>query len=216
MSEDQELLARISQLAGMGQMCANLGYDPDRYLGHINLHKTQPSSPQAVDPGQTRSDLTKTSAIRGHTTWRPPRPAPYTARGRGASRRYPTSHSLVLRTESSRSPAVKSGGLEALQPTPAYVSKRGRHRQLINSLVLDRVTQQRKQAIEESRQRRVLMDDQRERQQMHQYMEGLGANQEGLAVQTPRTPNSTLHQIEVDGLTFQILKNGSKLTRIRG
>ncbi|KAL9051644.1 MAG: hypothetical protein Q9206_004632 [Seirophora lacunosa] len=110
-------------------------------------------------------------------------------------------------------PDDKFDGLEALQPTAAYVSKRGRHKQLINSSVLDKVMQQRKQAIEGSKQRKLLLNDQRERKRMQQYMEALAASQGSATVQTPRTPSSTIHHIKVNGLTFQILKNGSKLAR---
>ncbi|KAI4122304.1 MAG: hypothetical protein LQ338_005892 [Usnochroma carphineum] len=185
MSEDQELLARISQLAGQ-----------------INLHKAQPPSSQ---PG---TNIHRSRVTRGYATWKAPRQAPYSARKRGA-RRHPTSHSLVLSKESSQSPANKGAdGLGALQPTASYVSKQGRHRQLINSSVLDRVTQQRKQAIEESQQHKVLADDQRERQRMQQYMEGLDASQGSSTMRTSRTPSSKFHQIGLDGMTFQIMKKG--------
>lgn len=73
--------------------------------------------------------------------------------------------------------------------------------------------QQRKQAIEGSKQRKLLLNDQRERKRMQQYMEALAASQGSATVQTPRTPSSTIHHIKVNGLTFQILKNGSKLAR---
>lgn len=223
MSEDQDLLARIGQLAGAGHRCLNPCCHPDRYSGHINLHRAQPSSSQPADRDQTSSSTFGPQITRGHASWRPPRQAPYGTRGRGASRRYPTSHSLVLNRESSRSPAAKpsnsletSDGLGVLRPTSAYVSKRGRHNQLINASVLDKVTQQRKLAIEGSQQRKVLMDDQRERERMYQYMEGLDASKESSTGQIARTTSSRTHDIQVNGLTFQIQKNGSKLARVHG
>ncbi|KAI4201170.1 MAG: hypothetical protein LQ346_002224 [Caloplaca aetnensis] len=114
------------------------------------------------------------------------------------------------------SPATPDG-LGASQPAAAYVSKRGRHKQLINASILDKVTQQRKHAMEETQQRKVLIDDQKEQKRMSQYMEGLDASSGNPGGQPTRTPSgSTHHQIEVDGLHFQILKNGSKLARIHG
>lgn len=94
-----------------------------------------------------------------------------------------------------------------MQPAAAYVTKRGRHKQLINASVLDRVTLQRKQAIDDSQQRKLLATDQWERQRMYQYVETLEA--------LPTSSGST-HKIEIDGLKFQILKGGSKLARIPG
>ncbi|KAL8961371.1 MAG: hypothetical protein Q9193_002062 [Seirophora villosa] len=188
--------------------------------GHINLHKAQPSPISTADSDETKNHTTGPNTIGNNTSWRAARHAPYSGRGRGAPRRYPTSHSLVVNRENPPSPATKSSttsdkydGVEALQPTAAYISKRGRHKQLINSSVLDKVMQQRKQAIEDSKQRKLLLNDQRERKRMQQYMEALAASQGSAAVQTPRTPSSTIHHIEVNGLTFQILKNGSKLAR---
>ncbi|KAL8988345.1 MAG: hypothetical protein Q9177_002565 [Variospora cf. flavescens] len=73
--------------------------------------------------------------------------------------------------------------------------------------------QQRKQAIEGSKQRKILLNDQRERKRMQQYLEALDAGQGSAIVQMPQTTSNTIHQIEINGLTFQILKNGSKLAR---
>lgn len=97
--------------------------------------------------------------------------------------------------------------MDPLQPAAAYVTKRGRHKQLINASVLDKVTLQRKQAIDDSQHRKLLATDQWERQRMHQYVESLDA--------LPTASGST-HQIEIDGLKFQILKGGSKLARVPG
>ncbi|KAL9586286.1 MAG: hypothetical protein Q9212_001004 [Teloschistes hypoglaucus] len=195
MSEDQELLARIGQLAG-----------------HINLHKAQPSSSQTHSLSQTSHGASEIYFARGVGSPRP-RPAfhrTYQARGRA----YPRNHSLVLNNQNAQSSAAHSSsspattrGMDPLQPAAAYVTKRGRHKQLINASVLDRVTLQRKQAIDDSQQRKLLATDQWERQRMHQYVETLEA--------LPTSRGGT-HKIEIDGLKFQILKGGSKLARIPG
>ncbi|KAL8939725.1 MAG: hypothetical protein Q9216_003203 [Gyalolechia sp. 2 TL-2023] len=178
MSEDQDLLARISQLAG-----------------HINLHKSQPSAAEPSNCDPAANAAPGQYAARGQGTWRSPRQAPYRARGRGAPRRYPTNHSLVLNKGSSQLPSANAPATpdknEVLQPAAAYVSKRGRHKQLINSSVLDKVMQQRRQAIESSQHRKALVNDQRERRQMRHYLEGLHAGQsssnaQGTAVKAQR------------------------------
>ncbi|KAL8967858.1 MAG: hypothetical protein Q9197_005194 [Variospora fuerteventurae] len=77
----------------------------------------------------------------------------------------------------------------------------------------DDIPPQRKQAIEGSKQRKILLNDQRERKRMQQYLEALDAGQGSAIVQTPQTTSNTIHHIQINGLTFQILKNGSKLAR---
>lgn len=180
--------------------------------GHINLHKAQPSSSQTHPFSQTSHGTSERYLARGVGSSRP-RPAFHrTYQGRG--RAYPRNHSLVLNNQNAQSSAAHSSsspattkGVDPLQPAAAYVTKTGRHKQLINASVLDRVTLQRKQAIDDSQQRKLLATDQWERQRMHQYVETLEA--------LPTSSGST-HKIEIDGLKFEILKGGSKLARIPG
>ncbi|KAL8916841.1 MAG: hypothetical protein Q9208_008328 [Pyrenodesmia sp. 3 TL-2023] len=222
MSEDQELLARIGQLAGMDRRYLDAVTALIRHLGHINLHKAQPAPPPSVGEEATSSAF-RPQVTGGHASWKSPRPAPYEARARGAHRRHPTSHSLVLHREKSGPQAVNLAhasatpdGLEVSQPAAAYVSKRGRHKQLINASVLDKVTQQRKHAMEDTQQRKDLIDNQQDHQRVSQYKEALGARSGGASRQPTRAPSCSAHQINVDGLHFQVLKNGSKLARIHG
>ncbi|KAL8712444.1 MAG: hypothetical protein Q9220_003292 [cf. Caloplaca sp. 1 TL-2023] len=108
------------------------------------------------------------------------------------------------------------GGQENLSPGMAYVTKHGRHNQLINASVLEKVTQQRRQNMEESQHSKVLRQDQWERSQMHQYLESLSEDHTASDVQIQSAPGSKVHEIAVDGLTFQILNGGTKLGRIYG
>ncbi|KAL8849889.1 MAG: hypothetical protein Q9221_005155 [Calogaya cf. arnoldii] len=207
MSEDQELLARIGQLAGQ-----------------INLHKTQPSSYQNTVPEQPSPRPSGFAVSRGHAAWKPSRPAPYQlppGRGRGAYRPYNRNRSLVVNngTPQSSSPQtlespVSNSTNEAPQQAPAYVTTTGRHKQYINASVLAKVTEQRKRAIEESQQQKAQRHDQWERQRMHQYVAALDAEQhESIGQGYPHTSDGT-HEINIDGLSFQVLKGGSKLVRI--
>ncbi|KAL8669489.1 MAG: hypothetical protein Q9168_005923 [Polycauliona sp. 1 TL-2023] len=200
MSEDQELLARIGQLAG-----------------HINLHKThdQPS-PRPLG----------SSISRGNTAWKPPRPAPYQtapSRGRGAYRPYNRNKSLVVNSGNPARPSpgglespASVGNSESPQISPAYVTTTGRHKQYINAAVLVKVTEQRKRAIEETQQQKTQKHDQWERQRMHQYVAALDAERSKSVAQGSLSTSGKIHEIAIDGLRFQVLKDGSKLVRIFG
>ncbi|KAL8952950.1 MAG: hypothetical protein Q9222_001169 [Ikaeria aurantiellina] len=200
MSEDKDLLARIGQLAG-----------------HINLHKASPSTPhRSASESRVTKSFAPTSS-RNHALRRP------YGRGRGTYRRGPRNHSLILTNNRSvelqntdAATSDISDGRENLSPSAAYVTKHGRHNQLINASVFEKVTQQRKQNIEESQQSKVLRQDQWERSQMHQYLESLGGEHVASNTQKQSAPGGKVHEIAVDGLIFQILKGGTKLGRIYG
>ncbi|KAL8921247.1 MAG: hypothetical protein Q9172_004127 [Xanthocarpia lactea] len=207
MSEDQELLARIGQLAG-----------------HINLHKAHPSLSQNTIHEDPSKRSLGSPASRGHTSWRPPRPAPYQVaqgRGRGAYRPYNRNRSLVVNGAMSQPPAPQNLDSPATastieSPQPAYVTTTGRHKQYINASVLAKVTEQRKRAIEQSQQQKAQEHNQWERQRMHQYVAALDAQQNGSIAQGVPYSRGKTHEIKIDGLRFQVLKGGSKLVRIFG
>ncbi|KAL9036041.1 MAG: hypothetical protein Q9180_004526 [Flavoplaca navasiana] len=209
MSEDQELLARIGQLAGQ-----------------INLHKTQPSSPQTTALEQANARSSGSSVLRGHTAWKPQRPAPYQVapgRGRGAYRPYSRNRSLVVNSGAGHSPSPRSldpstsvSTDETPQTEATYVTTTGRHKQYINASVLAKVTEQRKRAIEESQQLKIQKHDQWERQRLQRYVAALDAVQSKLPAQGSHHTSGKTHEINIDGLRFQVLKGGSKLVRIFG
>ncbi|KAL8790829.1 MAG: hypothetical protein Q9213_000453 [Squamulea squamosa] len=203
MSENQDLLARIGQLAG-----------------HINLHKAQTPPSQST----THTRPSASSVARGHASWKPPRPAPYQmaqGRGRGAYRPYSRNRSLIMNNGRSQSPAPRAldssataPTTETPQPSAAYVTTTGRHKQYINASVLGKVTEQRKRAIQESQQYKAQQHDQWERQRMHQYVAALDAERNGSIPQGSSYSSGREHEIKIDGLSFQVLKGGSKLVRI--
>ncbi|KAI4278700.1 MAG: hypothetical protein LQ337_000809 [Flavoplaca oasis] len=209
MSEDQELLARIGQLAG-----------------HINLHKTQPSLSQTTAIEQANARSSGSSVLRGHTAWKPQRPAPYQiapGRGRGAYRPFSRNRSLVVNSGPGHSPPPRSldsstsvSTDETPQTAAAYVTTTGRHKQYINASVLAKVTEQRKRAIEESQQLKIQKHDQWERQRLQRYVAALDAEQSKSLAQGSQHTSGKSHEINIDGLRFQVLKGGSKLVRIFG
>ncbi|KAL8679631.1 MAG: hypothetical protein Q9186_004092 [Xanthomendoza sp. 1 TL-2023] len=209
MSEDQDLLARIGQLAG-----------------HINLHKAQSPSPQTITHEQTSTRSPRPSIVRGYASWRPPRPAPYhvaQGRGRGAHRPYSRNRSLVVKNTTSQSAVPQAsqstadtGTVRSSQSEATYVTTNGRHRQYINASILPKVTEQRKRAIEDSQHRKALTTDRWERQRMHQYLVTLDQQRDSSVTQESPQASSKVHEIMIEGLGFRVLKGGSKLARVYG
>ncbi|KAL8820344.1 MAG: hypothetical protein Q9223_001424 [Gallowayella weberi] len=209
MSEDQDLLARIGQLAG-----------------HINLHKAQSPSPQIATHERKTTTSTEPSIGRGYTSWRPPRPAPYhvaQGRGRGAYRPYNRNRSLVVNNATSQSPlsqaphpSESTSAVGSSQSETTYITTNGRHMQYINASILPKVTERRKRAIKESQHRKSLTNNRWERQRMHQYLVALDTKQAGSVTQGSPQASSKVHEIMIDGLSFQVLKGGSKLARVYG
>lgn len=226
MSEDQDLLARIGQLAGMINKACLIRMRTDCGAGHINLHKAQSPSSQTTTHEQTNTRSSGPSVARGTTAWRPPRPAPYQiaqGRGRGAYRPYGRNRSLVVNNVASPTQVPQTTDLSAITTTTgsaqsgaAYVTTNGRHRQYINASILPKVTEQRKRAIEESQHRKALANDRWERQRMHQYLVGLDAKHPPMVTPGSSKASSGAHEVQIDGLNFRVLKGGSKLSRVYG
>ncbi|KAF4768896.1 hypothetical protein N7455_008852 [Penicillium solitum] len=197
MSENDDLLAKIGQLAGQ-----------------INRHKTQETQP-ANHQSQYVSRHTPS-----HPGW-----APY-YRGRGRGRRgaaAPHRHrTLVLNTagagsnpSANSSPGPISGNESAAVPTPSstgngWVVKHDRHMQLINPAVYDRKTQDRTKDMERTRKLREQKKTEYEKAKVLRYAQGPGAN---AMVSTTANPAAG-HQILVNDVAFRVANGGSKLIRI--
>ena len=78
------------------------------------------------------------------------------------------------------------------------------------------MTEQRKRAIEESQQLKMQKHDQWERQRLQRYVAALDAEQSKSLAQGSQHTSGKTHEIDIDGLRFQVLKGGSKLVRIFG
>ena len=89
-----------------------------------------------------------------------------------------------------------------------WITKRDRHMQLINASILDKTTEARSKAMEETRRQKVLRNEQKEKQRINQFLQARLPSQ--------HTDSTTTHEIIVDGLRFQVLNGGSKLARLRG
>ncbi|KOS16709.1 Zinc finger CCCH domain-containing protein [Escovopsis weberi] len=227
--EDQELLARISQLAGQ-----------------INRHKNQQAGAPTIAPSYPTS---RYRGARAPGALRRPRgcdddgkliyaqgnlyrqaSAPYPGRGargyRGGRPLPPTVHrnrTLHLNATTSTStpasgsssptasPSLQSAANPNPNPNPTWVSKNDRHRQLINANVYEKQTQTRAKAIEETRQRKLQGQRLQEKKRFSDYLQQ-NASASAAASASGSVPSGP-REIEVNGVRFQVMDGGKKLVK---
>lgn len=90
---------------------------------------------------------------------------------------------------------------------PAFVSKTGRHRQLINTSIYDKETEKRVKAMEATRLEKLKRKDEREKLKFHKRLQ----NSKGSSYS-----GSSNDIITIQGIQFRLTKNGSKLAKISG
>lgn len=232
MSEDKGLLARIGQLAG--QLSYLIVFSTSLMSkGHINLHKTHTPPGERhefeyAQPPQSAISHRIQNACRS-TSWKSSRSAPYPrphATGRKSSITPHRNRTLVLNKSKSHSQVYNDFGEVSTGSTAntfksenddyKWVTKNDRHRQLIASSVFDKETQLRKLALDETRRQKVLQRDQWEKSTLEKHLRGLDA---AAAAQSSTASSydatSTIHRININGLSFEVVNGGSKLSRIR-
>ncbi|RFU77917.1 ccch zinc finger [Trichoderma arundinaceum] len=187
--EDKELLARIGQLAGQ-----------------INRHKSQQagyqSAPSSHYPSRHRGNVYRQAS------------APYPSRGfSGRSTAAHRNRTLHLNNSASASGSASSSAAPSpASTTPGWVSKSGRHRQLINANIYEKDSQNRAKAIEETRQRKLKEKRHREKKRFGEYLR----HQAGVAgfPGTSTSANATgTNEILVNGIRFRVLDGGKKLVK---
>ncbi|KAI0841026.1 hypothetical protein F5Y06DRAFT_235737 [Hypoxylon sp. FL0890] len=187
-SEDQELIAKISKLAGQ-----------------INRHK---ASLSAETNRASRASLYRSAPY-------PPRASP-SGGGRGGRGRVPPTYrnkTLVLNGQSRPSADSTEDASDPSDPsTPSWITKTDRHMQLINTSVYNKETQQRVNAMEQSYQQKQSQKNSREKAAFMANMFHGGAP--GASAALPNTPNSASpYEVEVDGIRFRVVQQGSKLVK---
>ena len=194
--------------------------------GHINLHKTQ------TPPGdQTASAHLNPRTPQLNPIYRYPysrnsrsqRPGSSHSRAGRVARTGPRNHSLVLNNSISQRPhaqevksAASPGSTGASQSQSGYISKHGRHKQLINSSIYDKESQKRIKALETTQQQKASARNQWERNQMQQYIRKLDVDSNRSQVYASAASGQNTYQIQIDGLNYSVLNNGSKLARVFG
>nr|XP_036580644.1 uncharacterized protein CTRU02_09447 [Colletotrichum truncatum]KAF6788639.1 hypothetical protein CTRU02_09447 [Colletotrichum truncatum] len=195
--EEQELLARISQLAGK-----------------INLHKAQQAGVQSVPSNQASYSRHNTYRQGGYPHNHRVQPYPSTRGSSGFRNR-----SLVVNNSGTKTPPSDSPTPEASGSTgssSSWISKTTRgQRSLINSAVYEKTSEATAKAIEVTRQQNLLQQDAREKSQLANHFQRYGRHSSA-----PGTPtNSTAvgqHEIEIQGIRYRVAHNGSKLIKVSG
>lgn len=217
MTEDDDLLARISQLSGNWSSSTSLAFPQLTLPGQINQrknhgdaghrgsHHATPYAPQHAHP-------------RHHVGW-----APYRGRGRPYRRGHgPHRHrTLVLNnggTGSDPATATPSdlSNDEASDVKPAqqggWITKRDRHMQLINPAIYDQETQARAKAMEETRKLRTQKKTERDQTKVMRHAHAVDTGNAGPS--TSAVAPAAAYQVVVEGIPFHVTQGGSKLIRI--
>ncbi|EFR05297.1 hypothetical protein MGYG_08308 [Nannizzia gypsea CBS 118893] len=194
MTEEEELLARIGQLAGQ-----------------INQHKNQTHS--AVRGGNPSSSYARHS--RGG--WRP-----YRGRGRGPSRALAGAHRNRTLVLNSQSTPAETASVAASSSTPSdeatdakpgtkssWIAKRDRHMQLINSSIFDQETQARNKAIAETRRLKSQKKAAQEESMVLRHAQSASSFPE--SNRSEPLPDGRTYTILVGNIPFQVAQGGSKL-----
>ncbi|KAI1142162.1 hypothetical protein F5Y05DRAFT_402135 [Hypoxylon sp. FL0543] len=186
--EDQELMAKITKLAG-----------------RINRHKAQRDGLNADHVYPTRASHYRAAPY-------PPRGGFH---GGGRGRALPTyrNRTLVLNGQSRPSADSTEGAGDPSEPsTPSYIARTDRHMQLIHPSVYQKETQQRANAMEQSYRQRQLEKNNREKAAFMASVFRGGAP--GASAILPNTPNSASpYEVVVDGIRFRVVQQGSKLVK---
>ncbi|KDN65571.1 hypothetical protein CSUB01_03593 [Colletotrichum sublineola] len=212
--EEQELLAKIGQLAGK-----------------INLHKAQQAGVQSVPSNQASYNRRMSTTPQGASrrlhdvdnTYRhggfphKHRVEPYpSARGPSGFRH----RSLVLnnnggtQTPPSDPPTPETSG--SAGSSGSWVSKNTRgQRSLINSAVYEKKNEAHVKAIEASRQQKNRQQDAREQSQLANHFHRYGGQARGPPTPTNATATGN-HEVEIQGIRFRVANSGSKLIKVSG
>ncbi|KAK7923151.1 CCCH zinc finger protein [Apiospora marii] len=188
-AEEQELMAQISNLAG-----------------RINRHKAQ----QTGQPGYPNHAT--------HSTRGAFRVAPYphgSYRGvRGGRAPGYRNKTLVLNGQSRPTTNADDSTPTPTTPNGSWVTKTDRHLQLINSNVYEKESQNRANAIEQTQRNKVLRKDHAEKARLLNFLGKQPTTVVAPASNTTATPSS--YEVTVDGIRFQVTRQGSKLVRAPG
>ncbi|KAK0613037.1 zinc finger domain-containing protein [Bombardia bombarda] len=194
-AEDQEMMARISQLAGQ-----------------INRHKNRQAGIAAAPGDGARYAPYYLDDFRYAGPSHPHPRGGYPSRGghRAVPRPVHRHRTLILNgtSQSNSDPGTPSG----TPTTPSsWVTKNDRHLQLINSSVYEKEAQARTRAIEQTRRQKQTIRDERERAKLLNHLNHTGYTGAASA-NFQISPGK--YEITVQSIRFIVAKNGSKLVKV--
>jgi hypothetical protein len=131
--------------------------------------------------------------------------------GRGRAGRLHHHRTLVLNNNTPANTVAdnQKNMKPATQPSSAWVTKNDRHLQLINTTVYEKESQQRAKAIEETRQQKLKLRDEREKRKFASRLQQAGHNSS-----TSKNINGTI--VDIEGIPFRVTKNGDRLMKVAG
>ncbi|KAG5960011.1 hypothetical protein E4U58_004795 [Claviceps cyperi] len=203
-TEEQDLLARIGQLAGQ-----------------INRHKSHQAGPAShpQSSGYRRPFNPDATTSGGGTNYNE---GGNSYRGRGAfagaqyriARQPPVSHrhrTLHLNKSLGNACDANNASLDStLGGKPGWVSRNDRHRQLINANVFEKNSQSRVKAIEETRKMKLKSRKSHEKAQFNDYLR----SQAGMAGANANVNSTTgRNEILIEGVRFVVADGGKKLVK---
>jgi len=238
-TDDQELLAKISALAGKlrPEYVCSLQSQLTFSTGQINRHKSAqiPDHQNSSSRGGYRGGNEVRFAIDNHATdrhegyseassgWRPSRGSyssrGYTRRGRPQVHRNRTLvlNSNVALPANDENEAHNSDGHEAPPASaatpPGWVTKTDRHLQLINTSIFEKESQNRAKAMEETRKQKLRQRDEIEKSKLNKHLNRSSAVI-GYGIDSRAASQHSIHEINVQGIQFRIAKDGSKLVKV--
>ncbi|KAL4916655.1 hypothetical protein BDW62DRAFT_185669 [Aspergillus aurantiobrunneus] len=207
MTEDQDLMAKIGQLAGQ--------------INRFKNENTQTQSPHNNEM-HAGPHVSRHTSYRGRPGWAPYRGRPY-GRGRPAA---PHRHRTLILNNSAAPASQSSSPPDGMaidtadnsrSATPnAWVTKHARHMQLINSAVYDKEAQKRVKALEETRKAKTQKKAQVEQAKVLQFAQGVG--RQFSSSSTPQVSasgeSSGEYQIFLNDIPFRVSRGGGKLIRV--
>ncbi|KAL1965805.1 hypothetical protein VTN77DRAFT_5126 [Rasamsonia byssochlamydoides] len=191
MTEDQDLLAKISQLAGQINKHKNRAAQNQR---PNNPHYSSRPPRGGWAPYRVRGPQRRPITHRNRTLVLNNSPAPAADKGN------------VPGNSGDHDSEVKPGA------SSGWVAKRDRHIQLINSAIYNKEAQARAKAIAETQRLKAERRAKAEEAKVMRYVHGNGRQLPAQAAVTAQ--RQTPYQILVNDIPFQVARGGSKLIRI--
>ncbi|KAI9753860.1 MAG: hypothetical protein M1815_005958 [Lichina confinis] len=192
MSEQRELLLKISQISGQ-----------------INRHKNQQER-RDEHPTKRHSWAPVRGAPYGRARGRAGRTVP-PVRNRTLvlNNPVPSASSVEASPLSDLNSALSDGATPNLQPvlTQTWVSKNDRHKQLINPAVYEKEREGRMRDLEHTRQLKLAHKDERERSKIQRHLQKFSR---------PTPDQGSSHEVLVGGVPFRVSHGGSRLVKTSG
>ncbi|MCJ1242366.1 hypothetical protein MMC14_010374 [Varicellaria rhodocarpa] len=215
MSEDQDLLSRISNLAGQINQHKNQ-IPPQKTNNLEQLNSGSASSdphPVGFHSQITRHGFRCRGSFGRARNLQPHRNRSIVLNSTASSKNIAEGSSVPPSSRSDHLNAVESLADLASPASTSWVSKRDRHMQLINSSIYDKESETRNKAMEQTRQRNILVRNQREKHKIFRHLQILSTNSEHSPSNKSAELGPAVFEITIGGLCFHVIDGGSKLLR---